>query len=377
MPLPKTSTTNCDGNPPFIPLCKGGREGFSGEKANLKDMSLVEIENLISSLGKEKYRARQIMKWMYHQGATSFDEMTTLARDFRIRLGELAVIGRPEIVKVQTSRDGTKKALFKLEDGLLIESVLIPGKNHWTACLSTQVGCRMGCQFCLTGRQGLKRNLLPSEITGQLTLLQFNTPEGPQIKNIVLMGMGEPLDNYDNTLKAMQIIKSDAGPGFSHRKLTLSTCGVAPMIGQLGKDVSVNLAVSLNAADNKTRSALMPINKKYPLDALLDACRSYPMPGRRMLTFEYILMEGVNASRGDAEKLARLLKGIRCKINLITFNEFPEAKFRAPREEEVRAFQQALIDHHYTAILRAGKGSDILAACGQLSGQGEGFPAEI
>ena len=339
------------------------------EKVNLKNLSIGEIEDLILSLGKEKYRAKQIMKCMYQQGATSFDEMTTLARDFRTSIGELALIGQPEIVKVRTSRDGTKKVLFKLEDGFFIESVLIPGKNHWTACLSTQVGCRMGCRFCFTGRQGIKRNLLPSEITGQLTLLKFNTPEGPEIKNIVLMGMGEPLDNYENTLKAVRIITSDPGPGFSIRKLSLSTCGIAPMIGQLGKDVSINLAVSLNGADNKTRSALMPVNNKYPLETLLDACRSYPMPGRRMLTFEYILIDGVNASPSDAGKLVRLLKGIHCKLNLIAFNEYPESEYRTPSNDDIRAFQQILLKHHYTVILRKSMGSDILAACGQLSGQ--------
>src|SRR3972149_5120743 len=329
------------------------------DKANLKDMSLVEIENLISYLGKERYRAKQIMKWLYHQGASSFDEMTTLGLDFRVKIGELARISQPEIVKVRTSLDGTKKALFKLEDGLFIESVLIPGKNHWTACLSTQAGCRMGCKFCLTGRQGLKRNLLPSEI-----------------KSVVLMGMGEPLDNYENILKAIRIITSDPGPGFSHRKLTLSTCGIVPMIGQLGTDISINLAVSLNAADNKTRSALMPVNRKYPLETLLDVCRKYTMPGRRMLTFEYILIDGVNASRDDAERLARLLKGIRCKMNLIAFNEFPESSLRAPAEKDIDAFREVLLKNHYTAILRASKGSDIMAACGQLSGQENDFPAE-
>ncbi|MFA5810192.1 MAG: 23S rRNA (adenine(2503)-C(2))-methyltransferase RlmN [Thermoleophilia bacterium] len=338
-------------------------------KVNLKNLSLREVEHLILSLGKERYRAQQIMKCLYHQGATSFDEMTTLARDFRIKLAEIATIGQPELVKIQTSRDGTKKALFRLADGNSIESVLIPGKKHWTACLSTQVGCRMGCKFCLTGGQGLTRNLQPAEITGQLTLLKFKTPEGPDINNIVLMGMGEPLDNYENVLKAIAIITSDPGPGFSNRKLTLSTCGLAPMIGQLGKDISINLAVSLNAADNTTRSALMPINKKYPLAMLLSACRDYPMPGRRMLTFEYILMAGVNDSPADAEKLVRLLKGIHCKLNLIAFNEFPTAPFRTPKLDDIRNFQQVLLKHHYTVILRASKGSDILAACGQLSGQ--------
>lgn len=341
------------------------------ERPNLKDMTLPEVEDLILSLGKERYRARQIMKWLYHQGVTSFGEMTTLAKEFRVKIAELARIGQPEILKVQTSRDGTKKVLFRLEDDSLIESVLIPGKTHWTACLSTQVGCRMGCRFCYTGRQGLKRNLRPSEITGQLTRLKFGTPEGPEIKNIVLMGMGEPLDNYENVLKAVTIITSEPGPGFSPRKVTLSTCGLVPAIGRLGNEISVNLAVSLHGADDRTRNALMPINRKYPLDTLIEACRNYPMPGRRMLTFEYLLLAGVNDSPADAEKLARLLRGVHCKLNLIAFNEHPESAFRTPSVEDVRAFQQVLLDKNYTVILRTSKGTDIMAACGQLSGESD------
>jgi 23S rRNA (adenine2503-C2)-methyltransferase len=338
-------------------------------KPNIRDLSLEEIEVLIASIGKEKYRARQIMKWLYTGGAASFSEMTTLARDFRIRMEGLARIAEPAIDRIQTSQDGTKKVLFRIEDGLFIESVLIPGRNHWTACISTQAGCAMGCRFCLTGRQGFRRNLLPSEITGQMTMLKRHTPEGPEIKNIVLMGMGEPLANYDNTLKAIRILTSDHGLGFSSRKVTVSTCGIAPWIVQLGKDVCVNLAISLNAPDDRRRDELMPVNRKYPLAELLRACRNYPMPGRRMLTFEYILMAGVNDSPADAEKLARLLRGLHCKLNLISFNEFPDSVYRTPTPETVSAFQQILLNHHYTAILRASHGRDILAACGQLSGQ--------
>ncbi|MBU1964289.1 MAG: 23S rRNA (adenine(2503)-C(2))-methyltransferase RlmN [Proteobacteria bacterium] len=336
---------------------------------NIRDLSLEEIEVLIASLGKEKYRARQIMKWLYIGGATSFAEMTTLAREFRTRMEGLTRIAEPAIDRIQTASDGTKKVLFRIEDGLFIESVLIPGRNHWTACISTQAGCAMGCRFCLTGRQGLRRNLLPSEITGQMTMLRRHTPEGPEIKNIVLMGMGEPLANYDHTLKAIRIITSDHGLGFSNRKITVSTCGIAPLIVKLGKDVCVNLAISLNAPDDRLRDELMPVNRKYPLKELLAACRDYPMPGRRMLTFEYTLMAGVNDSPADAEKLARLLRGLRCKLNLIAFNEFPGAPYRTPTPEAVSAFQQVLLDRHYTAILRASRGRDILAACGQLSGQ--------
>jgi 23S rRNA (adenine2503-C2)-methyltransferase len=301
--------------------------------------------------------------------AVSFEEMTNLSKAFRIQIQEMARIAGPSIEKTQVSKDGTKKILFRLEDGLFIESVLIPGKNHLTICVSTQAGCRMGCTFCMTGKQVFKRNLLPSEITGQITVLRTAMPEGDTIRNIVMMGMGEPLANYENTLKAIRIITSDFGLGFSNRKITVSTCGIAPMIEQLGKDICVNLAISLNAPDNETRSALMPVNKKYPLEILLDACRNYPMPGRRMLTFEYILIGGVNDSPKDAEKLARLLKKIRCKLNLIAFNEFPGSTFKSPSEEAIHTFQQILLNHHYTSIIRASKGSDILAACGQLSGQ--------
>ena len=309
------------------------------------------------------------MKWLYQFGAESFEEMTNLSKDFRVALNDIARIGQPDIAKTQTSADGTKKVLFRLEDGHSIESVLIPGKNHWTLCVSTQAGCRMGCTFCLTGEQGFRRNLLPSEITGQITRLRFGTPEGENIKNIVMMGMGEPLANYENTVKAIRIMTSDFGLGFSNRKVTVSTCGIAPMIKQMGQDICVNLAISLNAPDNKRRSELMPVNRTYPLETLLAACRDYPMPGRRMLTFEYILMAGINDAPEDAEKLARLLKGIRCKLNLIAFNEFTCSKYKTPSQETVSNFQQILMNHHYTAILRASKGSDILAACGQLSGQ--------
>ena len=339
---------------------------------NLLDFTLEEMEAFIASSGKEKFRARQIMKWLHQSGATSFDAMTTLSRDFRETLSASARIYRPSIVKIQKSQDGTQKALLRLEDGLFIESVLIPGKSHWTLCISTQAGCAMGCEFCLTARQGVKRNLTPAEIVGQLITLKHETPEGAAVNNIVMMGMGEPLANYENTIKVIQILTCDFGLGMSNRRITVSTCGLAPQIMQLGKDICINLAVSLNAPDDETRSKLMPINKKYPLKTLLAACKQYPMPGRRLLTFEYILIDGVNSSRADAEKLARLLKDQRCKLNLIVFNEFPGSPFKSPSAKDVSAFQQVLLDRHFTAMLRKSKGSDILAACGQLSGAAGG-----
>jgi 23S rRNA m2A2503 methyltransferase len=227
--------------------------------------------------------------------------MTTLSRDFRTRLSGIARVSRPQIVKVQESRDQTKKILLRLEDGLFIESVLIPGKNNWTICVSTQAGCAMDCKFCLTARQGLKRNLSPSEIVGQLLTLRHEMPQCPDIKNIVMMGMGEPLVNYKNVVKAIKNLTCDFGMGFSNRKVTVSTCGLAPQIIRLGEDICINLAVSLNAHDNETRSKLMPVNKKYPLEVLLEACKKYPMPGRRLLTFEYILIDGINSSVRDAK----------------------------------------------------------------------------
>lgn len=338
------------------------------ELTNLLDLTLEETQDFISSLGKEKFRARQLRKWIFQSGCTDFNRMTTLARDFREKLADLCHMDRPQIVKIQESKDSTKKALLRLEDGLFIESVLIPGKNNWTICLSTQAGCAMDCKFCLTARQGLKRNLKPSEIVGQFLALKYDYASCPEIKNIVMMGMGEPLANYDNVVKAIKNITCDFGLGFSTRKVTVSTCGLAPQILKLGKDICVNLAVSLNAADNETRTSLMPINKRYPLEVLLDACKKYPMPGRRMLTFEYLLIDQINSSPADAEKLVALLKGQRCKLNLIAFNEFPNSPFKSPSKEAVAAFQQRLLENHFTAIVRASKGGDILAACGQLSG---------
>ncbi len=336
---------------------------------NLTGMTLDEIETFIARLGKEQYRARQIMKWIHRSGVTSFEEMTNLSKVFREEIATLARAALPRIEEIQESQDGTKKVLFRLEDDRFIESVLIRERNHWTQCISTQVGCAMGCRFCLTGRYGLTRNLFPAEIAGQVTALRFNTPEGEDIKNIVMMGMGEPLANYENILTAIEIITSDTGPAFSKRKITVSTCGITPMIRRLGEDAAVNLAVSLNAPDDRRRSYLMPVNKKFPLKGLIDACRHYPMPRRRMITFEYILMDGVNDSEKDAKALASLVREVHCKFNLIPFNEFQGSAFKRPSDKKIRVFHDILVQEHYTTMTRPSKGDDILAACGQLSGQ--------
>lgn len=338
------------------------------EPVDLKDLTPRELEVFLASLGKERFRSRQIMKWMYQAGSLSLDEMTNLSKEFRRGLAGIARIGSLVPEKVQVSTDGTKKALFRLEDGETIETVLIREKNHWTICISTQAGCAMGCAFCLTGTAGFRRNLRPSEIVGQLTAFRFHLPEGPDIKNVVMMGMGEPLLNYDNTLKAIDIMTSDVGLGISRRRVTLSTCGIVPMIRRLGTEACINLAVSLNAPDNATRNLIMPVNRRYPLESLIEACREYPMPRRRRITMEYILIRDVNDSPEQARKLLNLLRGVRCKFNLIAYNEHPESSFRTPSQERITAFQNILAGNNLTAVVRKSKGRDIMAACGQLRG---------
>ncbi len=292
--------------------------------------------------------------------------MTDLSRDLRAWLSERLTISRLEPVRVQISADCSKKYLFQLKDGHYIESVLIPERGHWTLCVSSQVGCNMGCKFCLTGHSGLVRNLEPAEIVNQVCTVQEDLAHPYPLRNIVFMGMGEPLGNYDNVVQAIETITSNNGLQFSNRRVTLSTVGIAPQIDRLGREQTVNLAVSLNAADNKTRNALMPINRIYPVETLLAACARFPLPSRRMITFEYVLIAGINDRPEDAKELANLLRPLRAKINLIPFNPFEGSPFRRPDEARILAFQKVLIDSHYTAIIRQSKGGDIGAACGQL-----------
>ncbi len=326
--------------------------------------------SLVQWLGKHDiapYRAGQILRWIYHRGVCSFSEMTDLSKDLRGFLSERLVITRLETEQVQTSEDGSKKYLFRLRDGQYIESVLIPEPGHWTLCISTQVGCGMGCKFCLTGRDGLVRNLEPSEIVNQICAVQEDLQGPNPLTNIVLMGMGEPLANYKSVVQAIGAIAGNNGLQFSSRRVTLSTAGLAPRIDDLGRDVKVNLAVSLNAADNDTRSRLMPINRTYPIEAVLSACRRFPLPPRRTIMFEYVLIAGVNDTPSDAKRLARLLRPLRAKINLIPFNPYEGTDFKRPEEGAILAFQEVLLNLHYTAIIRHSKGCDICAACGQLS----------
>jgi 23S rRNA (adenine2503-C2)-methyltransferase len=313
------------------------------------------------------YRAGQILKWIYRHQTDRFEAMTNLACPIRDLLAHHFRIPRLTVKDVRTSTDRTRKYLFELGDGERIETVLIPERDHLTLCVSSQAGCAQSCAFCLTGKSRLRRNLTQGEILAQVRDIRHGLPQPEQLTNLVFMGMGEPLANYDNLLGALALIcDSDVGLGFAAKRVTVSTAGLVPQMLAFGRDARVSLAVSLNAADDETRSRLMPINRRYPLATLLDACRSYPLPPGRRITFEYILIKGVNDSPEDARRLARLLHSIRCKINLIPFNPHAGSDFERPDEAAVAAFRDILVGKHFTVIVRRSKGQDISAACGQL-----------
>jgi len=336
-------------------------------KVDFKDLDLEETKLWVKERGLEAYRAEQIRQWVFRHQAQSFQSMTTLSKQVRNFLGAHAVISQLALVKTEESVDGTEKFLFELDDGNRIESVLIPERDHVTACISSQVGCAMGCRFCLTARQGLSRNLKTSEIVNQVIQIRQLMGQPQKLTNIVLMGMGEPLANYRAVTRAIRNIISSDGLNFSRRRVTLSTCGLVPGIQRLGEELPINLAVSLNAADDDTRNRLMPINKKYPLKQLIGALMAFPLQKGRRITIEYILIKDVNDRLSDASNLARLLSKLKAKVNLIPFNPFEGIGFEAPHEETIRAFQDELIRANYTAIIRQSKGRDISAACGQLS----------
>jgi 23S rRNA (adenine2503-C2)-methyltransferase len=338
------------------------------KKIDLKNLSPEDFEGFVLKLGWEPYRAGQIMSWIYQKGVAEIDSMTNLSLSLREELNKVASLSSLRPSQVLVSEDDTKKYLFPLEDGGVIESVLIPEKGHFTLCISTQLGCSLKCRFCYTGKRGLVRNLTTAEIVGQVGAVLTHSGSKSNIKNIVLMGMGEPLNNYENTLKALEIIFHPRGFDFSHRRVTLSSAGLIPELKRLGKESPVNLAISLNAADHETRSFLMPINRRHPLKELLAVVKDYPLPHRKRITFEYILIAGVNDALRDAEKLVDLLRPLRCKINLIPFNEHPGVSFKRPEQEKIAAFRDFLVSHGYTTIVRESRGNDILAACGQLGG---------
>jgi 23S rRNA (adenine2503-C2)-methyltransferase len=293
--------------------------------------------------------------------------MTDLKKDIRQLLSNHFRINRLQKIRVETSIDGSQKYLFKLEDNNCVESILIPEKGHYTLCISSQVGCALGCRFCLTAKSGFVRNLTKSEIVSQVRDVLYDLDETRRLTNIVMMGMGEPLANFENVLGAIFTITSvEAGLGFSNRRVTLSTAGLVHKIQPLGCDTRINLAVSLNATDNNTRDMLMPINRVHPIETLLEACRNYPLQPHRRITFEYILIKGINDTPEHAHRLAQLLRPIRAKINLIAFNEHDGCDFTPPDESVMLRFQEILLQKNYTAIIRRSKGRDISAACGQL-----------
>lgn len=335
-------------------------------KPNIKDLSLEEMEGWLGQRREPSYRAGQIRRWLFQKGATSFAEMTNLSVRLRDELQDGFSISRLQVLRDSLSRDGTRKFLFGLADALSIESVLIPERTRITLCVSTQAGCGFGCAFCATALMGLKRSLSASEILDQI--LEARRPVADQrITHVVLMGMGEPLANYSETVKALEVMTdASGGIGISPRRVTLSTVGLVPQIKKLMEETRVNLAVSLHAATDELRSRLMPVNRKYPLGELIDCCRSLPIPKRRRITFEYVLLRGVNHSPEDARRLSRLLSAVRCKINLIPFNPHPESPYQSPTQDEIQQFQNALRSRGHQVNVREPRGDDIQAACGQL-----------
>jgi 23S rRNA (adenine2503-C2)-methyltransferase len=338
-------------------------------KTDLKALTRTEVEQFLKESGFPLFRARQLLHWIYERNARSIAEITEFSKALRDALSERAFISSLNLLDRQVSRDGTEKFLFGMQDRETIESVLISEEDRLTLCISSQAGCAMGCKFCLTGKLGLKRNLLAHEIIDQVISVEREI-EPKVITNIVLMGMGEPLANFHNTVEALwrmtDLMK------ISPRKITLSTAGLAPYIMKLPQEAPmVNLAVSLNATTEETRAYLMPINKRYPLKALMDACRCFPLPARRRITFEYVLIKGINDMPEDAQRLVQLLKGIPSKVNLIPLNPFKGCRFDRPEDARAFVFQKILLKARMTALIRKSKGQDICAACGQLKAQHE------
>ena len=345
----------------------------SGDRLNLVGLGRAELATEMAAFGAEPFRARQLWHWIYHRGVTQFAVMTSLAKAFRERLAERYALHRPDVTTAQISTDGTRKWLVRFGDGQQVETVHIPEDDRGTLCVSSQVGCTLNCRFCHTGTQLLVRNLSAAEIVGQVMLARDALGEWPspqedrQLTNIVLMGMGEPLYNFDNVAAALKIVMDPEGLSISRRKITLSTAGVVPMIARCGAEIGVNLAISLHAVRDDVRDLLVPLNKRYPLADLLAACRAYPgSSNARRITFEYVMLKGVNDSPGEARELVRLLKGIPAKVNLIPFNPWPGAPYECSTNAAITAFSDIVFAAGYSAPVRTPRGRDILAACGQL-----------
>lgn len=338
---------------------------------HLLDLDLPGLEDFFRRLGQRPFRARQMMHWLYKRGATDFEAMTDLGRAVREELRREARLDLPRVAAEQVGADGTRKLLLELADGERVETVLMPDEDRVSQCVSSQAGCAMGCAFCRTGAGGLRRNLTAGEIVGQVVLGQSLLPPGGRVTNVVFMGMGEPLHNLENVVRAFRILSSDDGFTISRRRLTVSTCGLADAIRRLPADVLPSLAVSLNATTDEVRSRLMPVNRRFPIAVLLGVLRELPLPPRARYTIEYVLLGGVNDGVDDARRLVRLLSDVRCKVNLIPYNPHGPNEFEAPSPERVAAFQQHLLGKGFTTFIRKSRGQDILAACGQLRAEGE------
>ena len=343
-----------------------------GARVELSGLERAEIEALFAEREYPRFHARQVFRWIWKRGVTDFAAMTDLSRSLRALLAETFTISAPEVVRRDRSEDGTQKFVLRLADGRQIESVFIPDTPAQTFCISTQVGCAMGCAFCLTGKMGLVRHLTAGEIAAQARVLAHLLDLHDDAFNIVLMGMGEPLHNYDATMKALRILNDEHGLAVAPRRVTLSTVGLVPMLDRLAQEeLMPNLAISLHATTEEQRQQIVPPTKKYSLADILDACRRFPLKKRDRITFEYVLLDGVNDTPEDARRLARLLAGIKAKVNLIPLNAAPGIPFERPSDERVNAFARILAGRDVTVSVRKSRGRDIRAACGQLIVEGQ------
>jgi len=362
----------------LAPDIAAGTEAGETLRIDLVGLSREVLAAQVAAIGLPAFRARQLWHWIYYRGVTDFDAMTNISKDLRARLRERFVIRRPAASRLQLSEDGTRKWLLRFGDGNEAEAVHIPEEDRGALCVSSQVGCTLTCRFCHTGTQPLVRNLSAGEIVGQMMVARDTVGEWPSprdarmISNVVMMGMGEPLLNYENVAKAIRIFMDGEGIGLSKRRITLSTAGVVPMIERCGRELGVNLAVSLHAVTDALRDEIVPINRRYPIAELMAACRTYPgSSNARRITFEYVMLKDVNDSDADARALVALLRGVPAKVNLIPFNPWPAAPFECASANRIRAFAAIVNDAGYSAPVRVPRGRDILAACGQLKSASE------
>ena len=344
---------------------------MSNKKVNLLGYSLKSLEDFFDSIEEPKFRAKQLIKWIHQKGVLDFDEMSDLNKNLREKLKSIALIKPPQIEKVHKSSEGTIKYLIKLKSGSMVEMVRIPEKKRITLCISSQAGCALQCTFCATGAQGFERNLSADEIIGQLWLANFSDKKNSPITNVVFMGMGEPLLNFIPVIESAKLMKEQLAYGLSRKRITISTSGITPQIDQLCDEVDVSLAISLHAPTDQLRDEIVPINKKYPISELINSCKKYLLnyDGKRSITIEYVLIDGVNDSEELAIKLAKLLSNISCKINLIPFNPFDGSNYRRSKQNKIEEFKKILMNKGFITTLRVTRGDQIDGACGQLVGK--------